>query len=90
MNSERRVNLTLPRWMMMACCVVPIALAILFISGSRIPGGSGLWLMLLICPLVHFIMMRSGGGHDYGSKKDKKDGESCCTETGAGETGGAR
>lgn len=47
-------------WMMIICCVLPIALAALYFITKGTSGslGNGLPLLLiLICPLSHLIMM---------------------------------
>lgn len=48
---------------MLIFCLIPVALLFYLISSGII--ASGLWLFLLICPLIHIVMMLGmrGKGH---------------------------
>ncbi len=47
--------------MMVVCCVVPIVLVIGLFSLFKV-GNYWIWLIILLCPLMHFFMMK-GHGH---------------------------
>ncbi len=53
------------KWLMILCCVIPMVAVIAL--ASRL--GYGAWLLVLICPLIHILMMigmskRSGSSDD--------------------------
>ena len=52
--------------LMVLCCAIPLGLIFaLPYLGVSLPSSSWILLVLLICPLVHFFMMRGHhGGHD--------------------------
>lgn len=46
-------------------------------------GKDFIWLVFLLCPLMHIFMMKGGHGHDHGGAKhndhaDENGGHSCC------------
>ncbi len=47
--------------MMLACLAIPIALLVV-VYGFGIRNTAIYWLALLMCPLIHFIMMRMNKG----------------------------
>lgn len=51
-------------WIMLACCLLPVA-AIVAVSVFNVPAGTlGLYALLLLCPIGHFLLMGMGGkGH---------------------------
>ena len=57
--------------LMLACCIVPIAIiAIILLGRGGFSGGA--WLIFLLCPLMHLFMMRGmthGHSHGVGSQK---------------------
>lgn len=46
-------------WMVL-CCLVPLALIVVLAYSGVSLEGFGLLAVLLLCPLVHFFMMRRG------------------------------
>lgn len=87
MEAERRTGFRLPHWLMSVLCVIPMALAVLILSRVSDRGGNGLWLMLIICPLLHFVLMRRmlrGGGGCHSRDQERADAGSC---HGSGEEG---
>lgn len=57
--------------MMVACCLIPIALVVVFVSLFGSGSDSWFWLIILFCPLMHLLMMRGHKGHN--SCEHKKD-----------------
>ncbi|MDO8687165.1 MAG: hypothetical protein Q7K41_01105 [Dehalococcoidales bacterium] len=54
-------------WIMLACCLLPVA-ALVAVSVFKVPVGTlGLYALLLLCPLGHFLLMR-GMGHRHQEK----------------------
>lgn len=50
-------------WIMLDCCLLPVA-AIVAVTVFNVPLGTvGLYALLLLCPLGHFLLMR-GMGHN--------------------------
>jgi hypothetical protein len=48
---------------MLACCLIPLAAIFVF----RIPATSVIYVgILLLCPVLHFLMMRNMMGPDHG------------------------
>jgi hypothetical protein len=52
---------------MLACCLIPLAL-LAAVAVFKVPLGSiGIFTMILLCPLMHILMMRGmGHGHSDG------------------------
>jgi hypothetical protein len=48
--------------MMILCCAIPI-IAIVVLSSMGILGSWGFYLLMLLCPLLHFLLMRKMGSH---------------------------
>ena len=48
--------------MMVLCCAIPI-IAIVVLSSMGILGRWGFYLLILLCPLLHFLLMRKMGSH---------------------------
>ena len=64
--------------LMILCCLIPIILII--VVGSLLKDGNWIWLLILLCPLAHFFMMRGmHGGHkqEKGKEENKDDQKSC-------------
>lgn len=64
--------------LMMACCIVPMLLLVAFLpqlktaAANSTSGFNWTWLIILLCPLMHFFMMK--GMHGKGeSCHDKKE-----------------
>ncbi len=80
--------------LMILCCVIPMALVILFLTGGigSLGGGnfsfpSGAWLMLIICPLMHigmmFFMKDSCHGDNKKQKKENVDNDKTVYQEGS-------
>jgi len=55
-------------WIMLACCLLPIA-AIVAVSVFNVPLGTlGLYALLLLCPIGHLFLMRKMGGMEHHQK----------------------
>ncbi len=76
-------------WLIILCCVVPMALILFFLTGGieRLGWGnlnlsSGSWLILLLCPLMHIGMLvfMKGGCHGD-DKKAAASKDSNCHKT---------
>ena len=63
-------------------CVVLLAAVILLPRFfPSLSGGSFVWLVLLLCPLMHIFMMKGGhnhGGTEHTNHEDGHSGHSCC------------
>jgi len=46
---------------MLLGCALPIMAALLIFVWGKLPNDYWLWLVILLCPLVHIVMMRSHG-----------------------------
>ena len=64
-TKERKHNHGL---MMMVCCVAPLVLLIMAVYFFGLSKSYLTWFILLLCPIMHFFMMKNMHG-------DKKDGE---------------
>jgi len=62
--------------LMILCCLIPIVLIIGFFSLFKGNSDCWIWLIILLCPLMHFWLMR-GHGEKGGKIKHKKKGGSC-------------
>ncbi|MFH0714882.1 MAG: DUF2933 domain-containing protein [Candidatus Diapherotrites archaeon] len=62
--------------MMAVCCIVPVAFAaMLFVLGFRT---YALWLVILLCPLMHLFMMKdmhSAEKKEHSCDKHKSEGD---------------
>ena len=66
--------------LMLACCLVPLALFAVFAGAGISLGGILPFAMALLCHLMMFLMMRGMMGHDHSGHKAASDGaasESC-------------
>ena len=50
--------------MMVLCCAIPLALLGVFYALGY--SSYAVWLVILLCPLLHFMMMRGHGHGDHG------------------------
>ena len=50
--------------LMAVCCLVPIILIAGFLSLYKRNGNDWIWLMILLCPLMHVLMMRGHWEHN--------------------------
>ena len=55
--------------LMAVCCLVPVILVIGFLSLSKGNSNYGTWLIILLCPLLHILMMK-GHKHSHTCKKE--------------------
>jgi len=58
--------------MMLICCGVPLLLLIISIYFFGLSKNYLLWLILLLCPIMHYFMMK-----DMHKKHSKKDMDKC-------------
>lgn len=58
--------------MMALCCLAPILLFIAFLGWFGKVGDYWVWLLILLCPVLHFWMMK-GHKHDGNHKHDEHD-----------------
>ena len=55
-------------WIMLACCLLPVA-AIVAVSVFKVQVGTlGLFALLLLCPVGHLLMMRGMGDKGHHQK----------------------
>lgn len=59
--------------MMIICCGVPLILLIAATSFFGLSKNYLLWFMLLLCPVMHYFMMRDM----HKKHPDKKNGDKC-------------
>ncbi|NLI93322.1 MAG: DUF2933 domain-containing protein [Peptococcaceae bacterium] len=59
--------------LMMACCILPVVLFVIFAPQLKAasPNFNYSWLFILLCPLMHFFMMKGHSKEDC-EKHDKK------------------
>jgi hypothetical protein len=70
-EKERKAFALSPAIKMALCCLIPlVVLGVLAYSGFSLKG-FGILAILLLCPLLHFLMMR--GGHYHGRSKGKEE-----------------
>jgi len=55
--------------MMLICCALPLLLLFVAVSIFSLSNSYLYWSVLLLCPLMHFFMMK----HMHSDKKDGKD-----------------
>lgn len=58
--------------LMVLCCVVPIVLVIGLLALFGKVGNYWIWLVILLCPILHFWMMKEHK-HDGNHKHDERD-----------------
>lgn len=58
--------------LMIICCLVPLVLIIGLLSFFKERADSWIWLIFLLCPLMHIFMMR-GHKHDKSCKHETDD-----------------
>ncbi len=63
MNEETKVGF-FQQYKAIILCLIPAALLLYFLINTGIIG-SGLWLFLLVCPLIHIIMMMGMRGKEH-------------------------
>lgn len=56
-------------------CVLLVLLGLVFIRSTGFSAGSLPYLMFLLCPIMHLLMMRGHGGHQHGSHGQGRDGD---------------
>ncbi|MBS3135851.1 DUF2933 domain-containing protein [Candidatus Woesearchaeota archaeon] len=61
---------------MIFCCILFFALLLLATRVFGIQNSSFYWIALLLCPLMHFFMMKDMHKHDAG--EDKKEHKGGC------------
>lgn len=66
MHGNHSINMGLKHMAtMIACCVIPVAV-ILAVLAFKVPLGTvGLFLLMLMCPLLHIVMMKGMMGHQH-------------------------
>ncbi len=65
--------------LMMACCIVPMLLLVAFLPQLKTPaansasGFNWIWLIILLCPLMHIFMMKAmhGKGESCHDRKEE-------------------
>ncbi len=70
-HDHSNTNSTMPLWIMLACCLIPLALILAIgVFGISIGSLTPLlpYALILLCPLMMFFMMR-GMGHDHGTSE---------------------
>ncbi len=73
---EQKISwITGKHWLLMlACCLIPLAVLAAVLVFNISLGTVGVFAIMLLCPLMHFFMMR-GMGHDHA------DGKASCHES---------
>lgn len=67
--------------MMAICCLASIALIIGILSPSKVSNNYWSWLIILLCPLMHILMMGGHVGHNS-CEHEKNDPLYQCPECG--------
>ena len=62
--------------MMLICCLVPLAVLVVAINFFGVSRSYLTWAIFLLCPLLHFIMMRDI--HKSESKDGKSEDKKSC------------
>lgn len=62
MNDDKKVSF-FEQYKMIILCLIPIAVALFLFSTGVI--SSGIWLFLIICPLMHILMMMGMRGKEH-------------------------
>jgi hypothetical protein len=60
--------------LMLACCLVPMALVGVVLASGVSLGGILPFALMLLCPLMHVLMMR-GMGHDHAGHREATPSE---------------
>lgn len=60
-------------WIMLLVCIVPIAVVVMLPVFNVKLGNSLWWIIILLCPITHIIMM--GGMHGHGTTHMEHDSE---------------
>lgn len=61
-------------FLMIICCLIPVVLIVGLLSLFKGSGNYLFWVMILLCPLLHILMMRGHNKHDGHNGKEKKEG----------------
>lgn len=56
--------------LMILCCAIPLALIFVLPRLNVSIGGLGFFLIVLLCPLMHFLLMRGVHGNHAGHRSD--------------------
>lgn len=62
--------------LMMLCCAIPLALIFVLPRMNLSLGGLGFFLIVLLCPLMHFLLMRGAHGTHGAHHSDAETGGS--------------
>lgn len=60
---------------MLGICLLLVLLGFMFIRSIGFSASSLPYLMFLLCPIMHLLMMRGHGGHQNGSHGQSHDGD---------------
>lgn len=64
--------------MMMLCCIVPLLLVISAVYFFGFSKSYLYWFLILLCPLMHFWMMKDMHKHDKGQNKEHDKDKGGC------------
>ena len=59
-------------WIMLICCAIPLGLIVL-LSALGFIGAWGFYALFLLCPLLHFVLMRHGYEHDKDAERQSAE-----------------